>query len=116
LGAAPSTGRDLLDGSGLPIVLDERNAMGALVCSIDGQGCSYPSEACFCRCERIGDCTYWAYFVRLAPGDWVYSSRGVSAQPVGAGELHAWIWLDASLTGTAALDLLPDVAFEDICP
>lgn len=111
-----ATGRELLEGSGLPFVLDDRNAMGALVCSIDSLGCDFPAEPCFCQCEELGNCTYWAYFVRTPPGDWAYSARGVSAQPVRPGELHAWIWLDASTAATEAAGLLPQVAFEQVCP
>lgn len=111
-----ATGRQLLEGAGFPVVLDDRNAMGALVCSIDGQGCDYPAEACFCQCEQLGSCTYWAYFVRTPPGDWTYSALGVSAQPVRSGEVHTWIWLDASKTGTDAVGLLPDVGFDQVCP
>jgi hypothetical protein len=111
-----ATGRQLLEGSGLPVLLDDRNAMGALVCSIDSLGCDYPAEPCFCRCEQLGDCTYWAYFVRTPPGDWTYSVQGVSAQPVGPGEVHAWIWLDASTTGTQAAGLLPEIEFDQVCP
>lgn len=116
LGEAQSAGRALLESSGLPVIFDDRNAMGALVCSLDGLGCSYPAEACLCQCEQLGRCTYWAYFIRTPPGDWVYSAQGVSAQPVRPGELHAWVWLDASLPASAALDRLPQVEFEAICP
>jgi hypothetical protein len=110
------TGRQLLEGSGFPAILDDRNAMGALVCSIDGLGCGYPAEPCFCQCEQLGSCTYWAYFVRTPPGAWTYSAMGVSAQPVRPGELHTWIWLDASKTGTEAVGLLPEVEFDQVCP
>jgi hypothetical protein len=111
-----ATGRELLEGSGLPFVLDDRNAMGALVCSIDNLGCDFPAEPCFCQCEQLGNCTYWAYFVRTPPGDWTYAARGVSAQPVRPGELHAWIWIDASMAGTEAEGLLPALEFDQVCP
>jgi len=111
-----TTGRELLEGSGLPVVLDDRNAMGALVCSIDSLGCDDPAEPCFCQCEQLGNCTYWAYFVRTPPGDWTYSAQGVSAQPVRPGEVHAWIWLDASTAGTQAVGLPPEVEFDQVCP
>jgi len=116
LAAGEASGRALLERSSLPVTLDDRNAMGALVCAIDGLGCDYPAEPCFCRCEQLGTCTYWAYFVRTPPGEWTYSVQGVSAQPVRSGELHAWVWLDASRTGAEALGLLPDASFEAVCP
>jgi len=116
LAAGEASGRALLERSSLPVTLDDRNAMGALVCAIDGLGCDYPAEPCFCRCEQLGTCTYWAYFVRSPPGEWTYSVQGVSAQPVRPGELHAWVWLDASRTGAEALGLLPDASFEAVCP
>jgi hypothetical protein len=116
LPAGQSSGRALLELSSLPVTLDDRNAMGALVCAIDGLGCDYPAEPCFCQCEQLGTCTYWAYFVRTPPGEWTYSVQGVSTQPVRPGELHAWVWLDASRTGTEALGRLPDASFETVCP
>lgn len=116
LPAGEASGRALLEQSSLPVTLDDRNAMGALVCAIDGLGCDYPAEPCFCRCEQLGTCTYWAYFIRTPPGEWTYSVQGVSAQPVRPGELHAWVWLDASRTGAEALGLLPDLSFETVCP
>ena len=116
LTSTEASGRTLLEQSSRPVTLDDRNAMGALVCAIDGLGCDYPAEPCFCRCEQLGTCTYWAYFVRTPSGEWTYSVQGVSAQPVRPGELHAWLWLDASRTGSEALALLPDLSFETVCP
>jgi hypothetical protein len=116
LPAGEPSGRTLLEQSALPVTLDDRNAMGALVCAIDGQGCDYPAEPCLCQCVQLGTCSYWAYFVRTPPGEWTYSVQGVSAQPARPGELHAWIWLDAMRTSTEALGLLPMVSFEAVCP
>ncbi len=91
--AAEIKGRDLLELAGIPMTLDERNPMGALVCAIDGQGCAYPAEECLCQCQGFGDCAYWASFVRTPPGGWTYAGQGVSTQPLVSGDLYAWVWL-----------------------
>ena len=108
------TGEELLARSGLAHALDASNPMGALVCSVDGEGCGFPSEACFCRCEALGECDYWAYFTRLAQGGWTYSPNGLRARKVRQGDLDAWVWLSAA--GAPEQTLLPDLQFVDVCP
>lgn len=111
-----TTGQELLGLAGLPLTLDERNAMGALVCAIDGQGCAFPSEDCLCRCRGLGECAYWASFVRTPPGEWTYAALGVSAQKVRPGDLYAWVWLPSASANTEVLGWLPDSTLESICP
>jgi hypothetical protein len=108
-------GRELLESAGILMTLDERNPMGALVCAIDGYGCAYPAESCLCRCEGLGDCSYWASFVRTPPGSWTYAGQGVSAQPLRSGDLYAWIWLPTA-SSTEALEWLPPGDLETVCP
>ena len=112
---AQVSGKDLLELAGIPTTLDERNPMGALVCAIDGQGCAYPAEPCLCRCQGLGDCAYWASFVRTPPGSWTYAGQGVSSQPVRSGDLYAWVWLPTA-SSTEALEWLPAGDMGLICP
>lgn len=116
LEAAEITGQELIRLAGLPVTLDERNAMGALVCAIDGQGCAYPAEDCLCRCRGLGECAYWASFVRTPSGEWTYAALGLSAQKVQPGDLYAWVWLPSASANTEVLGWLPDPDLESICP
>ena len=113
--AAQVSGKELLELAGIPMTLDERNPMGALVCAIDGQGCAYPAESCLCQCQGLGDCAYWASFVRTPPGSWTYAGQGVSMQPLRSGDLYAWVWLPTA-SSTEALEWLPAGDIETICP
>ncbi len=116
LEAAGITGQELIRLAGLPVTLDERNAMGALVCAIDGQGCAFPAEDCLCQCRGLGECAYWASFVRTPPGAWTYAALGLSAQEVEPGDLYAWVWLPSASANTEVLGWLPDSEVESICP
>ena len=72
------TGADLLlTYSGLDMVIDASSGMGITVCQLEGEGCAYPSEHCFCQCMGGGACAYWNYFYR-EPGssEWTYSALG----------------------------------------
>jgi hypothetical protein len=112
-----SNGEQVLLDAGWEVSLDAANPMGSIVCAIDGEGCRFPAESCFCQCNSLGSCSYWAYFTQGADGQWAYSPLGARAQPVREGDLHAWIWV----TGTSAEPgaqqaLLPEVTFDEICP
>ena len=111
-------GEDLLSRSGMAVSLDSRNAMGSLVCSIDQEGCAFPSEPCLCGCVSPGACTYWAYFHLDRDAGWVYSALCAQMREVGAGEVDAWVWLSSSGTTdtAAALERLQPFTFEAICP
>jgi hypothetical protein len=113
--AADISGKELLELAGIPTTLDERNPMGALVCAIDGQGCAYPDEACLCQCQGLGDCAYWASFVRTPPGSWTYAGQGVSTQRLRSGDLYAWVWLPTA-SSAEALEWLPTGDINAICP
>jgi hypothetical protein len=115
LQASEVTGRELLERAGIAMTLDERNPMGALVCAIGGQGCAYPAEDCLCRCQGLGDCAYWASFVRTPPGTWTYAGQGVSAQRLHDGDLYAWVWLPTAASRDA-LDWLPEGGLDSLCP
>jgi hypothetical protein len=109
------SGRQLMDLAGIETTLDERNPMGALVCAIEGEGCAFPAEDCLCQCEGLGDCAYWASFVRTPPGEWTYAGQGVSSQPLHPGDLYAWVWLPTAAS-SEALEWLPAEEVAGLCP
>ena len=111
------SGEDLLAGSGFDLRLDAANALGSLICSIDGEGCAFPEESCLCRCDQPGSCGYWAYFDwDEERGSWSYASQGARLRLLSDGDLDAWVWLDS--TGAEAVEAaLPEgVGFEQVCP
>lgn len=112
-----TNGEQLLLDSGWEVSLDAANPMGSIVCSIEAQGCQFPAEDCFCQCANLGSCSYWAYFVSGAEGQWTYSPLGARSQPVRAGDLHAWVWVSGTSTEPGAQQaLLPELTFEEVCP
>src|SRR5450759_5929016 len=65
------TGEQLLQRSGFKSIVDSGGALGGAICSINDQGCRYPSQDCFCRCTG-SQCEYWAYYLWHS-GAWLYS-------------------------------------------
>lgn len=104
------SGIDLLLSSGLDLVLDSSRGMGVAVCRIEGVGCAYPAETCFCQCMGSGPCRYWNYFYR-DPGEsrWTYSALGATLRTVRPGAVEAWVWGDGSTPPS------PDLSFEALC-
>ncbi len=109
------SGYELLTRSGLANIVDPRNAMGVLVCSIDGEGCSFPEDDCLCACRGTGPCRYWAYFTRGADGTWTYSPVGPSTRRVSDGDVDAWVWLTSARPGSSPTAGLPALDAEAIC-
>ena len=110
LEAGEATGADLLTLSGLEVLVDASSGMGITVCQVEGVGCSYPVDPCFCQCMSGDTCAYWNYFFR-DPGesDWSYSALGALLREVEAGSVEAWVWGDGQ---TPPAD---DLTFEAIC-
>jgi hypothetical protein len=81
-------GLELLTRSGLPVTL-----WGGAVCQIQDEGCSFPSEPCFCRCQG-SSCQYWSYWHWQDAG-WTYSQVGSRDYRVHNGDVEAWLWGDA---------------------
>jgi cell division septation protein DedD len=105
------TGADLLlTHSGLEAIIDASSGMGITVCQLEGEGCAYPSEPCFCQCMGGGGCAYWNYFYR-EPGnsEWTYSALGAVLRKVRHGSVEAWVWGDGSTLPTF------DGTFASIC-
>lgn len=101
------SGYDLLQRSGLDLNI-EVSGMGAAICRIDHEGCTYPQESCFCRAE--GDIySYWSYW-RFAETGWTYSQLGASNRQVLPGAVEGWVW------GVGAADSAPAaITFADVC-
>lgn len=106
---AEITGADLLQRSGLPLVLGGGPG-GAAVCKIADVGCDNPND-CFCSC-RGADCRYWAYYT-LDAGAWKYSNVGASLRKVHDGDVDGWAWGSGKPGGGAQPELR---AFDEICP
>lgn len=103
------SGAELLVRSGIDLAM-EAGAMGAAICRINGEGCNFPQEACFCQCEGT-PCRYWSYW-RLQEGAWVYSNLGAGNTTVRNGDVEGWRWG----IGTAqTAEPPPLLTFEDIC-
>jgi hypothetical protein len=103
-------GNDFLARSGLEMVIDATSGLGITVCQIEGQGCAFPAEHCFCQCMGGERCRYWNYFYREAGDEqWTYSPLGVLLRQVQPGSVEAWVWGDGGSPPSEAL------TFEAIC-
>lgn len=110
------SGEELLTRSGFEVSLDAANALGSLVCSIDGEGCTFPKEPCLCRCDQPGSCGYWAYFSQNAQGEgWTYSAQGARLRRLHDGDIDAWVWLTSTGPEAVTAALPKDIAFADVC-
>ncbi len=104
------TGEELLQRSGLVVLLDFNAGLGGAVCSINGQGCSYPGQDCFCQCLG-SQCQYWAYY-HWENGAWQYASTGASQYSVTDGALEGWSWGQGNfVTGVEP----PQITFDEVC-
>jgi hypothetical protein len=107
---ASLTGTQVLERAGLKPVINVSGAFGGAVCSVNGQGCKYPAEDCFCKCMGV-QCEYWAYY-RWTNGAWVYSQTGAGGTQVKDGDVEGWSWGPGDFTqGTQP----PKIALADIC-
>lgn len=105
------SGLELLRRSGLDMIYEA--TAGLTVCSIDGEGCQYPNEDCFCECMGDGPCTYWSYWhLDAETGQWTYSQLGADAYEVKPGTVDGWRW-GAGTPGNAPEP--PQVTFAEIC-
>lgn len=103
------TGAELLTRSGLELAV-EASSMGGTICQIDGEGCDFPAESCFCQCQG-SPCVYWSYW-RWQDGAWQYSNAGAGNTTVRDGAVEGWRW------GLGTVDKAeppPVVTFADIC-
>ncbi|MGL4650308.1 MAG: hypothetical protein ACRC1H_12950, partial [Caldilineaceae bacterium] len=103
------SGYDLLAASGIALS-SEPAAMGVTICSLDGEGCGFPQESCFCQCQG-SPCVYWSYWT-LGDEGWSYANLGAGNQRVRDGDVQAWVW-GAGTSGEAPEP--PSATFGDIC-
>jgi hypothetical protein len=104
------TGDKLLALSGLDVLIDASGGMGVTVCRVEGLGCDFPTEHCFCQCMGGGPCAYWNYFYRDPGSDaWIYSPLGAGLHKVKPGSVEAWVWGDGHTPPSA------DLTFETVC-
>ena len=104
-------GEELLQRSGLAVTLDYNAGLGGAVCSINNQGCMFPTQDCFCHCQS-STCEYWAYFHRTDDG-WQYSQAGPGYYQVVNHALEGWSWGQGNFISGVELPLL---TFTDVCP
>jgi hypothetical protein len=104
------TGADLLMASGLDLNVDASSGMGITVCQIEGEGCNYPAEPCFCQCMGGGECAYWNYFFRDPGADgWTYSALGAILHKIDHGSLEGWVW------GNGHTPPADQITFDTVC-
>jgi hypothetical protein len=107
------TGEDVLDDSGLSIIKDTSFGLGAAICKIEGDGCDFPSEPCFCQCEGV-DCEYWAYYhADILNNTWIYSGMGATWHTVQDGDVEGWAWGAGDPEGSYVEP--PLISFEELC-
>ncbi len=111
-GESELTGEQVLDRAGLSLVKDYSSGLGAAICKIEGQGCDYPAEHCFCQCMGDG-CQYWAYFHLRSDGSWKYSGMGSTSHTVHNGEVEGWAWGNGEAGGSEVEP--PRLSFDDVC-
>jgi hypothetical protein len=100
-------GIELLRRAGLRVTAWQSPGTGEAVCKIEGVGCDFPGEDCFCACMGT-PCIYWSYWY-WSGSAWIYSGKGASNRAVTNGGIDAWVWGDAE-TGP------PDIDWNTICP
>jgi len=105
------TGYDVLERSGLDLNADVTNGMGAAICRLDNEGCTYPADECFCQCQGA-PCTFWIYWY-LDGGNWKFSSQGAANRQVQDGDVEAWVWGEGSPNNGGTQP--PKITFDEIC-
>ena len=106
------SGYELLEKSGLDLNIEASSGIGVAICRIDGRGCTYPEDECFCRCSGGGECVFWSYWYQ-DNGDWQFSGSGASKLTVRNGDMQAWVWGEGSV-GSSGTEP-PALKFDDIC-
>ncbi len=104
------TGNELLQRAGVRVVADQ-NAMGATICSLNGTGCAFPAESCFCQCMGT-PCTYWSYWRQDEAGAWQYAIAGAANTRIRTGTVEGWVWGEGTTQSAASP---PAVTLGEIC-
>jgi len=108
---AQITGLELLEKAGLELNVDPSNPVGVGVCSIQREGCTFPTQQCFCQCQGA-TCTYWSYW-HLTGGVWKYSGMGTASSYIKNGDMDGWVWGAGTVSSA---NPPPQVTFSDVCP
>jgi hypothetical protein len=106
------SGYELLERAGLDLNVDVTGGLGAAVCRIDGEGCTYPAQDCFCQCQGTS-CVFWSYW-QSTGGSWSFSNLGPANVQVKNGAVQGWVW-GKGTPNSGASSSPPGVRFEDIC-
>ena len=101
-------GYALLQQAGLDLSV-EAAGTGVTVCAIGGEGCSYPQESCFCRCQGT-PCVYWSFW-QLEEAGWNYATMGASYVNARDGDVQAWRWAEGTVDDAPEP---PAVSFDEI--
>ncbi|MCO6449996.1 MAG: hypothetical protein J5I90_04335 [Caldilineales bacterium] len=111
---ASITGIELLRRSrfGSIAYLDPYSGYGEAVCKIGTDGCTIPTDDCFCKCQGL-DCNYWAYYHRLN-NQWEYSQVGAGSYEVRNGTLDGWAWGPGAINQSSEVQP-PPISFEQVC-
>jgi hypothetical protein len=108
------SGQQLLERSGLQVIVNPNSGFGGAVCSIDKIGCDFPAKDCFCECMG-SKCEYWAYYHLIDSGSgaaWQYSQLGATGYQVRDGAVEGWSWGVGDFTkGTEPAK----VTFAEVC-
>lgn len=101
------TGIELLERSGLSLVIVPFGGLGEGVCSIEGTGCGVGE--CRSRLCQTGDreSPFWQYLRQDKPGQWKTVTLGASQSTVHNGDIDGWAWI-----GTPPK--LPAISMQDI--
>lgn len=106
------TGYELVRRSGLPFSA-QVSGLGAAMCKIGDEGCSYPAQSCFCMCENpASGCGYWIYG-QWSGTAWRYAGMGAIARTLSDGQIDGWVW--DVVSADAASVRLPPVTLAQIC-
>ncbi len=104
------SGYDLLLRGGYDVIA-QASGNNAAVCKIEGDGCNFPAEPCFCKSGRSQTDEYWSYW-QLDGDEWRYSTRGAGMTRVEHGDVEAWVWGPGERGDDQGL---PVVSFDRIC-
>ncbi len=106
------TGYELLRRAGIPFSA-QVGGLGAAICKIGDDGCAYPAQSCFCKCEDpFKGCAYWIYG-QWADSGWRYAGIGAVGRKVVNGQIDGWVW-DVGQADSAPVRL-PPPSLDEIC-
>ncbi len=106
------TGLDVLQRADIDLNVQAASGLGATVCRIDNEGCTYPQDSCFCECEGGPTCIFWSYW-HLKGDEWGFSNLGASNRKVSHGAVEGWVWGEG-MVGSSGTEP-PAVEFNEIC-